>query len=99
MFGGADPRIPDAVPSDIEVVQNHMAKPLRWKKDDPSFEGTQWSVKNLFELKNARRVRIDGNLLEYNWPQAQNGCHGAVSTSAGSVTAGAMTEKQHFPGA
>ena len=73
MFGGADPRIPDAVPSDIEVVQNHMAKPLRWKKDDPSFEGTQWSVKNLFELKNARRVRIDGNLLEYNWPQAQNG--------------------------
>jgi cellulose synthase/poly-beta-1,6-N-acetylglucosamine synthase-like glycosyltransferase len=73
MFGGADPRIPDAVPSDIEVVQNHMAKPLRWKKDHPSFEGTEWSVKNLFELKNARRVRIDGNLLEYNWPQAQNG--------------------------
>ena len=41
MFGGADPRIPDAVPSDIEVVQNHMAKPLRWKKDRPSFEGNR----------------------------------------------------------
>jgi len=30
-------------------------------------------VKNLFELKNARRVLVDGNLFEYNWPHAQNG--------------------------
>ncbi|MBI2188550.1 MAG: glycosyltransferase [Acidobacteria bacterium] len=73
MFGGADPEIDELVPADIEITRNHMAKPLRWKKDDPSFEGTEWSVKNLFELKNARRVLIDGNLLEYNWPHAQNG--------------------------
>ena len=73
MFGGADPTIPDLVPSDIEIVHNHLAKPLRWKKGDPSFEGVEWTVKNLFELKNARRVLVDGNLLEYNWPQAQNG--------------------------
>ncbi|MGH9253426.1 MAG: glycosyltransferase [Vicinamibacterales bacterium] len=73
MFGGADPRIADLVPADIEVVRNHMAKPLRWKKDDPAFEGTEWSVKNLFELKNARRVLVEGNLFEYNWPHAQNG--------------------------
>lgn len=73
MFGGGDPMIPGLVPADIEVVRNHMAKPLRWKKDDPSFEGVEWAVKNLFELKNARRVLVDGNLLEYNWPHAQNG--------------------------
>jgi hypothetical protein len=30
-------------------------------------------VKNLFELKNARRVLVDGNLFEYNWPHMQNG--------------------------
>ena len=60
-------------PSDIEIVRNHLAKPLRWRKGDPSFEGVEWTVKNLFELKNARRVLVDGNLLEYNWPQAQNG--------------------------
>jgi hypothetical protein len=30
-------------------------------------------VKNLFELKNGRRVRIDGNLFEYNWTDAQAG--------------------------
>lgn len=28
MFGGADPRIPDAVVSDIEIRQNHFFKPL-----------------------------------------------------------------------
>jgi cellulose synthase/poly-beta-1,6-N-acetylglucosamine synthase-like glycosyltransferase len=73
MFGGADPKIQDLVPSDIEIVRNHLAKPLRWRKGDPSFEGVEWTVKNLFELKNARRVTVNGNLLEYNWPQAQNG--------------------------
>jgi hypothetical protein len=73
MFGGGDPEISGLVPADIEIVRNHMAKPLRWKKDDPAFEGVEWAVKNLFELKNARRVLVDGNLLEYNWPHAQNG--------------------------
>src|SRR5919206_261134 len=73
MFGGADPKIADLVPSDIEIVRNDLAKPLRWRKGDPSFEGVEWTVKNLFELKNARRVLVNGNLLEYNWPQAQNG--------------------------
>jgi poly-beta-1,6-N-acetyl-D-glucosamine synthase len=73
MFGGADPRIKNLVPSDIEIVGNTFAKPLQWKSDHPRFAGTEWSVKNLFELKNARRVLIEGNLFEYNWPHAQNG--------------------------
>ena len=30
-------------------------------------------MKNIFELKNAQRVLVEGNLLEYNWAQAQNG--------------------------
>jgi hypothetical protein len=73
MFGGADPAIPNLVPADIEIVRNHFSKPLRWKSGHASFEGTEWAVKNLLELKNARRVVIDGNLFEHNWPQAQNG--------------------------
>lgn len=73
MFGGGDPVIKDLVPSDIEVWGNHMAKPLKWKKNDPSYEGTAWTVKNLFELKNARRVLVEGNLLEYNWEESQSG--------------------------
>jgi hypothetical protein len=34
---------------------------------------TVWQVKNLLELKNARRVLITGNLLTNNWAQAQVG--------------------------
>jgi hypothetical protein len=73
MFGGADPSIPGLVPSDIEIRRNRFSKPLAWKAGEPGFEGTQWTVKNLFELKNARRVVVEGNLFEHNWAQAQNG--------------------------
>jgi hypothetical protein len=73
MFGGADPAVNGLVPGDIEVLRNHLSKPLRWKVGHPSYEGSPWAVKNLFELKNARRVLIEGNLLEHNWPHAQNG--------------------------
>src|SRR5712671_3572162 len=73
MFGGADPSVRDLVPADIEVRRNHFTKPLSWRIGDRSYAGTPWTVKNLLELKNARRVLIDGNIFEYNWPQAQNG--------------------------
>jgi cellulose synthase/poly-beta-1,6-N-acetylglucosamine synthase-like glycosyltransferase len=73
MFGGADPAIPDLVPADIEISENHFAKPLRWRPGLIEFEGARWSVKNLLELKNARRVHIEGNLFEHNWPDSQNG--------------------------
>lgn len=36
----------------------------------------RWQVKNLLEVKNGRRVRIEGNLFENNWADAQDG--GAV---------------------
>jgi hypothetical protein len=73
LFGGADPAITNLVPSDIEIRGNHFTKPLSWKLSDPSYAGTPWTVKNLLELKNARRVLIDGNLFEHNWVHAQSG--------------------------
>ncbi len=73
LFGGADPSLKNLVPSDIEIRRNHFAKPLSWRLGDPSYAGTHWTVKNLFELKNARRVLIDGNIFENNWGDAQNG--------------------------
>lgn len=73
MFGGGDPFIKDLVPSDIEVRGNLMLKPLRWKKNEPGFEGTPWTVKNIFELKNARRVVVEGNVMEHSWEEAQSG--------------------------
>jgi hypothetical protein len=73
MFGGADPSIPDLVPSDIEIRGNHLFKPLSWKIGHPSYAGRPWSIKNIFELKNARRVLAEGNVLEHNWQHDQNG--------------------------
>ncbi len=61
MFGGADPKIPDLVPSDITIRLNHLSKPLAWQQSG------QWLVKNLLELKNARRVLIEGNVFEHSW--------------------------------
>jgi hypothetical protein len=39
----------------------------------PRTEGHRWTVKNLFELKNAQRVTVDGNVLQYNWAGFQFG--------------------------
>ena len=64
MFGGADPLIRDLVPSDIQISQNHLAKPRRWDQTSSSFRGTVWTMKNLLELKNAQRVLVEGNVLE-----------------------------------
>ena len=50
IFGGAHISIPGVVPSDITVEDNLLTK-------DPAWRGTSWTVKNIFELKNARRVR------------------------------------------
>jgi hypothetical protein len=73
MFGGADPKIPNLIPSDIEFRRNYCRKPLAWKAGDPQDTGRNWSVKNLLELKNAQRVLIEGNLFENTWLDAQTG--------------------------
>jgi hypothetical protein len=66
MFGGATPGIYNLVPSDIEIRRNYFYKPLSWK-------GSRWLIKNLFELKTAQRVVLDGNLMENSWRDGQDG--------------------------
>jgi chitodextrinase len=73
LIGGADPAIPNLVPSDLEIRRNSMVKPLRWKVGHATHDGSNWSVKNIFELKNAQRVLVEGNTFENNWVNAQNG--------------------------
>jgi hypothetical protein len=43
------------------------------KPGAPPSEGTRWQVKNVFELKSARRVKVEYNLFENNWSHAQPG--------------------------
>jgi hypothetical protein len=68
IFGGAVPSVSGLIPSDLEIRRNHFTRPLTWRPGHESYTGTQWYVKNLFELKNAQRVIFDGNILEHNWP-------------------------------
>jgi hypothetical protein len=68
LFGGADPSVPYLVPSDITFRRNYCSKPISWKGGSP-----HWSVKNIFELKNAQRVTVDGNTFENCWADGQNG--------------------------
>jgi len=67
MFGGANPAIPNLIPSDIEIRHNYFFKPLAWRLSGA------WTVKNLLELKLGRRVLIQGNIFENSWADAQAG--------------------------
>ena len=66
LFGGAVPAIDQLVPSGITIRRNHIVRPLAWR-------GGTWMVKNLLELKNARTVQIEGNVIENNWERDQAG--------------------------
>ncbi|MCA1816671.1 MAG: right-handed parallel beta-helix repeat-containing protein [Acidobacteria bacterium] len=65
IFGGAAASVPGLVPTGIEILRNHLDKPVAWRG--------VYTVKNSLELKNARRVRIEGNLIEHCWLDAQQG--------------------------
>ena len=66
MFGGADPTVDKLVPADIEIRRNLATKRLAWK-------AANMAVKNAFELKNARRVLVEGNVFENVWTSGQDG--------------------------
>ena len=54
------------VPSDVVFRRNHLSRPVAWRSQN-------WVIKNLFELKNARRVLVEGNLFENHWVDDQPG--------------------------
>ena len=43
------------------------------KSGTPASSGTVWTVKNIFELKNAEHVDVDGNIFENVWQAGQYG--------------------------
>ena len=83
-------------PADIEIRRNHMFKPLQWMPPPgPSSGFGGWPVvKNGFEIKNAVRVLLEGNIVENAWggfsqvgygflftPKSQSGlCPGCILT-------------------
>ncbi len=61
LFGGADPSIKNLVPTDIEIRNNLMTKPAEWRGNV--------TIKCTFELKNARNVRVIGNIIENSFDE------------------------------
>lgn len=87
MFGGADPSIDNVSPSDIVIRRNYFYKPLSWGRG-------RWTVKAAFELKHARRVLFEGNVIENHWADAQTGFALLFQTLANNNRAWAWTTVQ-----
>ncbi|MGB7925532.1 MAG: malectin [Pyrinomonadaceae bacterium] len=74
-FGGSE-IVTNRVPADIEIKRNHLFKPPAWRHNK--------LVKNLFELKNARRVVVESNLMENDWAWEQGDpCGNGVCDASG----------------
>src|SRR5439155_5973893 len=55
VLGGADPSIPNLIPSDIHIEGNYFSKPVAWLAQP-------W-VTNVIDLQNAQRVLFEHNVL------------------------------------
>ncbi len=66
VFGGGDPKVQGVTPSDITIRGNYLYRPMAWAN-------AGWLIKNLFELKHAKRLLFEGNILENNWVDGQVG--------------------------
>jgi hypothetical protein len=68
LFGGSGGTV---TPADLQISQNHFFKPLIWMQGQSGYvggaNGRPFMVKNLFELKNAQRVLLEANIMEYSW--------------------------------
>jgi len=66
LMGGSTMFIPNTTPTGIEFRNNYLTKQTAWR-------GSSWTIKNIFELKHAQDVVVDGNVFENNWQAAQPG--------------------------
>lgn len=66
VFGGGDPHVANVTPSDITIRGNYLFRPMAWAN-------AGWLIKNIFELKHAKRLLFEGNILENNWIDGQVG--------------------------
>ena len=84
------------MPSDITIRKNHFHKPIEWCQFNDKWDGSYWIIKNLLELKMARRVHIEGNVFENNWQQAQAGFAIVFTVRAEKIATWAVVEDINF---
>jgi hypothetical protein len=90
LAGGAKVSTPGLVPSDITIRGCTFYKRPEWR-------GVT-TVKNLFELKNARRVTVVGNRMENSWPDAQTGWAVILNAGVDPAIGGVVVEDVEFAG-
>jgi len=64
-FGGADNQASDLIPSDITITKNYLFKRLSW-------DGAHWNCVNVIESKMAKRVLVEGNVIQNCWADVQD---------------------------
>ena len=74
LFGGAGGLQNPYVPSDVEIRNNHLFKPLAWDAVGITVApNAKWLEKNNLEFKAAQRVIVDSNVMENVWVAGQAG--------------------------
>jgi hypothetical protein len=86
MYGGGDPAIRH-VPSDSWLEGNYF-----WKDPSRKFGDPLYKVKNLFELKTGRRMKIMGNVFENDWSGVSSQYYAIVWKSSNQNYCGANNE-------
>ena len=86
LFGGAGGSAND-IAADIEIRRNHHFKPPIWQPGNANFIGTNYIVKNLFEIKDAERVLFEGNVLDNTWGGFSQVGYGILLTPRGTWAA------------
>ena len=64
MPGGASPSHPSANPTDCTVSRNYYYKFPRWFRRNAAYDGSDRTVKNLFEIKTGTRWLVERNVFE-----------------------------------
>jgi hypothetical protein len=67
LFGGATAPL-GLIPGNAVIRDNWMNKPVEWRTSKP-----KWTVKNLFEIKSGKNIRLENNLMTNNWEHAHEG--------------------------
>ncbi len=73
LSGGSAAASPEMVPSDVTFLHNYFYKQPKWNPADSAYDGSNWTVKNIFEIKDGKRFLVKGNIFSHNWPAAQDG--------------------------
>lgn len=60
MIGGSDPSSDANIPSDVAILDNYIGA-------DPNWQPLAIGVKSRLEIKNCKRLLIQGNRIEYCW--------------------------------